>query len=509
MLHISFLEEKTKNLKYKKIVFIFVLFLSIPFSHVYAATLSIESSNTQLKVGDVVTATVYVNSEGETINNVEGLITVPSDILEIQSVSNSGSVLNLWVEQPSYSKGSVTFNGGIPNPGFKGIKGKVVTIFMKAIRDGSASVTFQAASVRANDGLGTDVIKSKYGTTINISSPLVIPETAPVISVNIPGAPIISSSLTPDSSKWYNTDSTTFSWNLPKDVTAIKTLLGQYPDSEPSILYSPAISKKTVENLGDGVWYFHMRYQNSSGWGKIAHKKIQIDNTAPRETEVTYQTLDSGLVEIKLKGDDETSSVAKYILSTPTKENIELSNINDGETAYVFPSDYFGTKEIKIETFDQAGNSSIVFIIIDFPHIQSAESPIAEPKEIPILDPVYILWGNKIIGVLSILIPILAMVLLFVAFVYMIFKKVLFVDRTREKKINKIEKETIALLDTLKDNIKEDIHLFKMDKSIHDVSEAEKILLGNLLLDFKNIEKIIDSRLRKIKNRKKDIEELE
>lgn len=495
------------NLNYKKIFPLFFFFFCFSVQTIFAANLSIEPNSTEVKIGDVVTASVYVNSEGTTINNVEGLITVPSDILEIQSVSISGSALNLWVEQPTYSRGVVSFNGGVPNPGYSGVKGKIVTIFMKAIKAGSASLSFQSGSVRANDGLGTDVLKSKFGTVVNVAPSVFITETAPTPALNTPSAPIVSSSLTPDSGNWYQTKSTTFSWNLPKDVSAVKTLLGQYPDSDPSIVYDPAISKKTVENLGDGVWYFHIKYKNDAGWGKTAHKKIQIDNSEPTETKVTYKPTSDGLIEINLSGNDETSSLSKFVLSTEGKEKIEITDIDkDGNTTYIFGNDYYGEKEIKIETFDQAGNYSEAFIIIDFPLVQKTETQSEEKVEEQIDVEGYLVWGNKVLKILSVFVPVFALIVLFIGIVYGVFKKYVFVNRSREARFEKIEKETMTMLDTLKDNLREDIHLFKADKTINNIDEAEKILLNNLLLDFKQIEKAINVRLKKNKTGKKEQE---
>lgn len=493
------------NLNYKKISFLFFFFFFFSIKTIFAADLFIEPSSTQVKVGDIVTANVYVNSGGTAINNVEGLVTVPSDILEIQSISISGSTLNLWVEQPSYSRGVVTFNGGVPNPGYSGVKGKVITVFMKAVKSGSASISFQSGSVRANDGLGTDVLKSKFGTTVNVASNVVITETAPIPSVNTPSAPIVSSSLTPEPNKWYQTNTTTFSWNLPKDVSAVRTLLGQYSDSEPSILYEPAINKKTVENLGDGVWYFHIRYKNETGWGKTTHKKIQIDNSDPAETKLTDKTTDTGQIELNLSGSDEVSSISKFVLSTEGKEKIEITNINkDGTAAYVFGDDYYGEKEIKVEAFDQAGNYSVAFILIDFPFIQKTDVQENQISKEQTDTEGYLIWGNKIINILSVFVPIIAIIVLLLGIVYGVFKKYIFVNRTREARIEKIEKDTMSMLDTLKENVREDIHLFKADKTINDIDEAEKILLNNLLLDFKHIEKTINIRLKKNKTGKKE-----
>jgi len=566
-----------------KISTVFFLFLICFFQVANAADLSIEVNSTQVKVGDTVTATVYVNSDNQSINNIDGSISVSSDILEIQSVSNSGSILNLWVEQPSYSKNLVDFNGGVPNPGYSGSKGKIVSIFMKAVKAGNAQISFNSASVRANDGLGTDVLKNKSGKTINVLSNVIQPVQNPEIEetvtnqISTPAAPVIKSLETPDSNKWYSVEKTNFSWSLPNNVFAVRTLFDKKPDTSPSVVYNPAIKNKTLEDLQDGVWYFHIQYQNEAGWGKVTHRKIQIDNTEPKETNLQYNISDLGLVDLVLEGSDATSDISKFVISTNDFSDIVIDEISEtGKAKTTFPTDYFGLKEIKVKTFDSAGNISESNITIDFPKISKPEiinypksinygeefiiegksskpnseaviyienkngetlnykkttnslgefsfaigsldmrgkiqvrvevgSISSDKIEFEIISEKYLEWGKKIINALSIFVPIISIILLLAAIIYLVFKKLIFAnkkEKERKRKIKKIEKETIHIIDTLKENVLEDIHLFKVDKSIHDIDEAEKVLLNNLLKDFKNISLVINRRIQ----RKKKIE---
>jgi hypothetical protein len=80
-------------------------------------------------------------------------------------------------------------------------------------------------------------------------------------------------------------------------------------------------------------------------------------------------------------------------------------------------------------------------------------------------------------------------------------------DRNRKKRLKKLEREAMQMVETLKENILQDIHLFKIDKNIKNIDDAEKVLLNNLLQDFKNVETIISRKIRKAKLPKK--EELE
>jgi hypothetical protein len=45
-------------------------------------------------------------------------------------------------------------------------------------------------------------------------------------------------------------------------------------------------SSKNYSEVEDGVWYFHIRFQNKDGWGEISRFKIQIDTKPPYPFEI-------------------------------------------------------------------------------------------------------------------------------------------------------------------------------------------------------------------------------
>lgn len=494
--------------KFKKsfllLSFVF-LFFSFNISKIESATLQIETTSLAVKVGDSVTATVYVNSEGVSINNAEGIITVSPSILEIQSVSTSGSNFNLWVEQPTFSNGVVLFNGGIPNPGYVGSRGKVLTIYMRAISNGTASVNFQSANVRANDGFGTDVLRSKSGDTVVVqqSTPVtpVAPEenvTKPVVPASVfPKTPTINSDKELDSDKWYNYSDVRLEWSLPSDVVAVRTLFNQEPNSDPAILYSPAIRFKSLDELDEGIWYFHLKYQNSSGWGSVAHKKMMIDRTAPELTESRHRLDELDRVVLSLQAEDELSSIEKYVL-TVDGESIEISSVDGiGSAEFVFPVTYSGRKVVNIQVFDKAGNVDEESIVVDFPSRTEEASTTEEQKTDLVND--YLWWGPKTIEVLSIVVPILSMVVLLSLIIYILVLRIINHSRKdfRLKKIKKLEKETMLMIDALREDMMEDIRIFRKENKIDDIDEAESILLNNMLLDLKIIERNVLKRLKR------------
>ena len=164
---------KNKRLHFWGFIVLFSLFIFSFFNInvVNAATLNFSPSSGNFTVGNIFTVNILVNTQGVSVNNAEAVFNFPKDFLEIVSISRSGSIFSLWVEEPvfSNSSGTLSFNGGVPTPGFTGSSGKALSVVFRVKKVGSASVIFSSASIRANDGLGTDVLTSKNQANFNLS----------------------------------------------------------------------------------------------------------------------------------------------------------------------------------------------------------------------------------------------------------------------------------------------------------------------------------------------------
>lgn len=136
-----------------------------------AATLGV-SAPASVTVGDIVTARILVDSAGVAINNAEATLIFPTDILSVISVSKANSVFSLWVEEPSFSNagGMVGFNGGVPNPGFTGSSGTILSVTFQAKKSGNATLSLSNAAVRANDGKGTNVFTGAGSASLSVSA---------------------------------------------------------------------------------------------------------------------------------------------------------------------------------------------------------------------------------------------------------------------------------------------------------------------------------------------------
>lgn len=335
-----------------------LLFLSgmVFIPSVSAATLFLRPSVSSIDVGGTFTLRALVNTQDVNINNIEAVINFPSDLVEASSVSSAGSILSLWVEQPIFSNASgvVSFNGGVPNPGYNGSSGSIVAITFKAKRPGAVSFYFSGAAVRANDGLGTDVLSGQGSASVTINGAAVAEPKAPTESIT-PDVfvPIIYSSIYPDQNAWYSVRSGTVSFKFPAGVSTVQTLISNNSAGTPSVSYAPPITSKTISNLTDGVWYFSLRYKLNGQWSGIARYKIQIDTIAPSDLSAEIISTLYGLTSIKLKASD--LHLDHYEIIVDDNPPISAS-IAQAVQPVVLANLAGGTHKVRIVAYDSAGN---------------------------------------------------------------------------------------------------------------------------------------------------------
>ncbi len=273
-----------------------------------AATLYPSPASGAYDVNKTFAVGIYVSSADQAANAVSGSLSFPADKLEVTGISKSGSVINLWVQEPNYSAGTVSFEGIILNPGFKGSNGKILSISFKTKSPGTANLTFSSGSVLANDGQGSNILTSfasaSFGIDVPTTGPAAPEAETPAVVSGVPPAPRIFSETHPNPDSWYNNNKPLFSWKLPAGTTATQLLVGSKPQTTPTVTHAPAISSRQLDTLEDGIWYFHIRLKNNNGWGAITHFRFQIDSQAP----------DSFSIEA-LAEKDQTNPVRKFVFS--------------------------------------------------------------------------------------------------------------------------------------------------------------------------------------------------
>ena len=320
-------------------------------------------------MGSTFSVGVSVGSVDQAINAVSGVISFPWDKLEMVSLSKTGSIFSLWVQEPSFSNsvGTVSFEGIVLNPGFTGASGKILSMTFRAKIAGTANISFSSGSVLAHDGTGTNILTGSRVAVVNIgaaSSP------APSISPKEPmtatetilkdNVPVITSSTHPDQTKWYADSSPEFSWNLPPRALEVRTLIGTSPSSVPTIRYSAPIGKKKVDALPDGTYYFHLQIRTAAGWSEVAHYRVNIDTTPPEPFSITFPHGIKGLEPrpiVLFNTTDARSGISHYDIKIGDGGPERVAPVAVSNP-YSLPAQYPGMHTVFVTAVDRAGNTA-------------------------------------------------------------------------------------------------------------------------------------------------------
>ncbi len=373
-----------------------------------AASLYISPSTGKISPNGNITVGVYVNSEGRSINNAEGTISFPADTVEVISLNRAGSILSIWVEEPNFSNdsGRISFNGGLPTPGYTGTSGKIFSVTFHAKKSGSALLSFLAASVLANDGLGTNVLsgtgtgnytidgtKAPEPTPVPTPSPSPTPKPEPTPTPTpsptngTPKAPQVTSASHPDQNVWYAKSTADFRWTLPAGITAARTKINQQADFIPNVLYTPAISSKTVGDISDGIWYFHVQLKNAAGWGGVSHYRLQVDTAPPAAFQISLKdgiSSANNQPELSYLAQDDISGIDHYTVAVDQGQPVTTT-----EGSYTLEPLASGKHTVNVTAYDRAGNATaavqeVTILFVPSPVITDYSRSVEAGKEIKV-----------------------------------------------------------------------------------------------------------------------------
>lgn len=337
------------------------------FTPVEAAYLSTSPASGSYSVGDSFAVNILVSSPDQAVNAVSGSLIFPADKLQITSISKVGSVVNFWVQEPSYSNstGSADFEGVILNPGYTGVNGKVMAVNFRTKASGIASISYAAGSILANDGNGTNILDSNglRGSQIAISilGPQVeseSTETTPQVFSG-PLAPIIKSSTHPNPSDWYSEKTAKFSWEVPEGINSVRLLYDRFPNSRPTVVYTPVVAEKELKDLDDGTWYFHAQFRDSQGWGSVAHYRFQIDTKTPDKFQIKFvdgENTENPFPVALFNTTDSGSGIEYYKVKIGDGDFVTLNKEEVESNPYTLPAGPSGKKTVLVQAFDRAGN---------------------------------------------------------------------------------------------------------------------------------------------------------
>lgn len=345
-----------------------------------AATLSVGSVSGT--VGQTVSVPVTVSAgSGESLNAVSVNISFPTDKLSLTSISKTSSIISLWAQEPVYSNvnGTAALEGIIPNPGYSGSSGRVALLTFTIKAAGSATVSFSSASVLANDGQGTNILRSSNpGTITGSAGAAPAPAPAPAAPSSTEpaeesedesvesdeGVPksafTITSKTHPEQLSWYRADTGTFSWPVPPGASATRLLLSQSASAIPSVAYPNAIAEKTIDELPEGTSYLAVQHQVGGVWGEVGRYRVNVDTTPPRSFSITFPHGSEGFNPqpiILFNTLDDASGIDHYDVRVGAGDLLRKTAAADSNP-YTLPLLEPGTHTVRVIAYDRAGNET-------------------------------------------------------------------------------------------------------------------------------------------------------
>ncbi len=336
-----------------------------------AASIYISPSQPQIPVGKTQVFRVSVNTQGVAINTAEGVISFDPKLIEIVSVSKSNSVLNLWIEEPSFSNstGKITFNGGAITPGYTGSSGELFTVTARGKVAGSVTFAFSDVSIRENDGAGTDVSSAKINSvatiTAGVNPPVVKTPTVepkkpviaalPVVPVLpsklVPVAPTLTSQTHPDQTAWYNSRNLDVTWIQSTDAYGSQSIFDSKPETVAGGPIQSGVTVKPLRGVRNGVSYLHVRQVGAAGVSPTSHFAVHIDTDAPRDVQISASSS-----RIDISATDDLSGVDHITLVIGTHD-YGIIPVSGDTVSYMVPADIeSGSYEVTVGVFDKAGN---------------------------------------------------------------------------------------------------------------------------------------------------------
>lgn len=301
-------------------------------------------------VGSTFDISIYVDTNGNSVNAVEANIKFPPNKLAIVKPSGGKSLIELWVAQPTYSNtiGTASFTGIIPN-GANTRSGLITTITFRAIAPGQATISFLPNSkVLSNDGVGTETILDLGRAVFNLSP-------------KPPEGPKIFSPTHPFQGTWYNNNNPVLNWEGEPGVAEYSYEIDNKPETIPDNIAETKEPISINKEIADGIWYFHIKAKKDGIWGSTSHFSLRIDTAPPAKFQPQVQFLTAALINRALVSfftTDALSGVDRYEVGIIDKDaSPELSPVFiEAASPYQLPN-YRSTRlTAVVRAIDRAGN---------------------------------------------------------------------------------------------------------------------------------------------------------
>jgi len=471
-------------------VFIFIL-VFLPIYNASAATIGFNPSSASYDVGDTVNVKVYIGTDSKSVNAIAANVKFSSDILSLSSISKTSSIINLWAQEPTFSNGDgvASFEGVILN-GYTGNSGEAVTLVFRAKKEGTAKLTFNSASVLANDGNGTEVLYSKGSSTIKVSpvseKPIVVAKTPVKKEEAIVKTPKIDTTIVISEIK-NNTNKYSpnkFLITSPQ-IVADRTYTIQI-DSNPSIIWTD-----------DGTHIFQAG-QLTNGIHIIKVMAVDVNSNALsgflnfsttilKVPEITYYPTDLYVDQFMvLKGIADPAIDVELTITNNDTGGVIIDHIftnSDGKFTYV-PDNKM-----------QAGGYSIIARALA---ANGITSDYMNPIQVVNKEHQLNFFVSKFSSIITLVIPLLALLALVIILAIYLYYRIKKYRQALEKKLFATEKIVSKSFEILDEDLDEEVEIFKKIRSAKILDKDEQVFLSKFKKDIKEAEKVIEKELKQI-----------
>lgn len=140
----------------------------------YAAQLYFETPAQEVGVGQRFKVSIYVHSEGETVNAFGGTVHIPLFLTPI-SINDGNSIVALWSKRPEIESNEIMFAGIVPS-GWNGNKGFLFSFIAEANLSGNEDIGLTDTLVLLHDGKGTSASLSVESLSFSANSDTLLVE---------------------------------------------------------------------------------------------------------------------------------------------------------------------------------------------------------------------------------------------------------------------------------------------------------------------------------------------
>ncbi len=306
---------------------------------------------------------IFLNTNGTSVKEIHLKLDFDKDKLELARPSGGTSIINVWLESPKFdnTKGTISYVGAMPEGIVTG-SGLVATMTFRAIGTGEAKVSVDPTTeIFLNDGLDTkallDLGRAEYSILKKMSE-----------GVNV------FSETHPSEGKWSNNNNPVVSWRSDIGVTGFSFILDNKPFTVPDNVIDTTDTTKAYENIGDGLWYFHIKAFKNGAWGNTGHFLLKIDTVPPAAfTPKVSNLLSSAILAdraiVSFFTTDNLSGVDHYEVGVVDKNQpiTEAPVFVQTDTSFQVPVLENSTVKVIARAIDKAGNVQEGYVDIAAP----------------------------------------------------------------------------------------------------------------------------------------------